>query len=154
MNIRILQENPRSPDVAEMLQQSDKYYDELYPSESNHLLDIDTLSQPNVAFFTARIDNVLRGFGAIVNQESYAEVKRMYVDPDARGMSLGKKLLSRLEAHALLDGNGVIRLETGIRQPEAIGLYNSFGYREVEPHNKSKRCSHNPLRYYVWQRIY
>ena len=60
-----------------------------------------------------------------------AEVKRMYVAPRARGRGLARALLAHLEATATQAGAEVMVLETGERQPEAIALYESVGYRRI-----------------------
>lgn len=60
-----------------------------------------------------------------------AEVKRMYVVPAARGRGVSRLLLAGLEAEALSRGWTTLRLETGPRQPEAIGLYTAAGYAPV-----------------------
>lgn len=60
-----------------------------------------------------------------------AEIKRMYVVPDARGRGIGRALLAELERTAAAAGRCRSVLETGLRQPEAIGLYTSCGYREI-----------------------
>ena len=57
----------------------------------------------------------------------------MFVDEAARGMRLGKHLLEALEKEAVRRGMSIIRLETGIYQPEAIGLYRKAGYQEAPP---------------------
>lgn len=60
-----------------------------------------------------------------------AELKRMYVTPEARGRGLARQLLAELEHTAALAGCKRAVLETGIRQPEAIALYRSSGYHEI-----------------------
>jgi putative acetyltransferase len=57
----------------------------------------------------------------------------MYVAPAARGLGLGRLLMQTLERHAAALGLACIRLETGVKQPEAIGLYRAFGYVETGP---------------------
>ena len=69
----------------------------------------------------------LRGLG-----DGAAEVKRMYVVPAARGRGVSRAVLCALEDAARARGWTTLRLETGPRQPEAIGLYTSPGYRPVE----------------------
>jgi putative acetyltransferase len=61
-----------------------------------------------------------------------AEIKRMYVDPAHRGRGLGRRILDDLESRARRDGYTVVRLETGILQPEALRLYESAGYHRVD----------------------
>ena len=63
----------------------------------------------------------------------YAELKRMYVRPAFRGHGLGKLLVERLTAHAVDHEIAVIRLETGIHQIEAIGLYTGLGFERIPP---------------------
>ena len=58
-----------------------------------------------------------------------AEVKRMYTRAAARGRGVAKALLTKIEDEARAAGVPVLRLETGIRQPEAIGLYERMGFR-------------------------
>lgn len=61
-----------------------------------------------------------------------AEVKRMYVVPDARGHGLARRMLAHLEATSRAAGADVMILETGTAQPEAMALYASAGYEAVE----------------------
>ena len=60
-----------------------------------------------------------------------AELKRMYVVPSARGHGVSKVVLAALEDAARDRGWTTLRLETGPRQPEAIGLYGGAGYRPI-----------------------
>ncbi len=60
------------------------------------------------------------------------EVKRMYVRPDARGRGLSRRVLAELEDAARAHGCTRLVLETGVLQPEAIGLYLAAGYQPVE----------------------
>ncbi len=60
-----------------------------------------------------------------------AEVKRMYVVPEARGRGLSRLLLAGLQDAARARGWTTLRLETGPRQPEAIALYEGAGYRPI-----------------------
>ena len=133
MTISIAIENPDQPDIVALLQAADDWYATLYPAESNHLLDVATLQQSDIAFFVAREGGELLGFGAVADRGDYAEIKRMYLAPAARGRKLGRRILDVLEAHAAQSGQSCFRLETGIHQPEAIGLYRSAGYRDIGP---------------------
>ena len=60
-----------------------------------------------------------------------AEIKRMYVVPSARGNGHARAVLAELECTAAEAGIEALVLETGLRQPEAIGLYTSSGYTRV-----------------------
>ncbi|WFU48841.1 GNAT family N-acetyltransferase [Sinorhizobium terangae] len=130
----VAEESPRQPAVVRLLELSDTYAASLYPAESNHLVDLSTLEKPTVSFFVARRDDEIVGCCALVEAgDGTAEIKRMFVDPEARGLKIGKLLLAALEAKAETLGLVAIRLETGIYQPEAIGLYKALGYVERPP---------------------
>jgi putative acetyltransferase len=132
--ITIAEELPRQPAIVRLLELSDAYVASLYPAESNHLIDLSTLEKPAVSFFVARRDGEVVGCCALVEaSDGTAEIKRMFVDPEARGLKVGKRLLSAIEAKAENLGIKAIRLETGIYQPEAIGLYKAAGYVECPP---------------------
>lgn len=62
-----------------------------------------------------------------------AEIKRLYVAPAARGRGLARRLVTLVEDDARAHGARRVVLDTGIRQPEAITLYRSLGYRPVAP---------------------
>ncbi|HET7432344.1 MAG TPA: GNAT family N-acetyltransferase [Nocardioides sp.] len=61
-----------------------------------------------------------------------AEVKRMYVVPEARRAGLARLMLAHLEATARTAGAEVMIMETGTAQPEAMSLYEAAGYEPVE----------------------
>lgn len=65
------------------------------------------------------------------HRDGDAEIKRMYVVPEARGRGLARRVLAALEADAVAAGRTRMVLETGIMQPEAIALYTSCGYTPV-----------------------
>jgi len=128
-------EPPRQEGVLRLLDMSDAYAQSLYPPESNHLVDVSTLEKTTVSFFVARHNDVIVGCCALVEaDDGTAEIKRMFVDPDARGLKVASKLMDALEATAAEKQLHAIQLETGIYQPEAIALYRKYGYVEIEPY--------------------
>jgi putative acetyltransferase len=132
--VTLTRENPDQPDVHQLLLTSDAHMAALYPAESNHMVDMASLAAENVRFLVARSGGVCLGCGALVlGDDGSAEIKRMWVDPQARGLKLGRHLLQAIEAEARKENVTVLRLETGILQPEAIGLYRSEGFAEIEP---------------------
>lgn len=132
--IEIARERPNQPDVVALIRQSDELMQSLYPAESNHLVDIEALARPQVHFFVAREGGRALGCGAFVLGEGgSAEMKRVFVDPSARGKGIARRLMERLEAEAARIGVTLMQLETGISQPEAIALYRRFGYVERGP---------------------
>lgn len=130
--ISIGPESPLTPEVLALLAQSHALMESLYPAESNHMLDPADLAGPQARFFVARLDGAAVGCGGFVRAGAgEAELKSMFVDPAARGLKLGRRLLQAIEAEAAADGVRLMRLETGVSQPEAIGLYRSAGYAEI-----------------------
>lgn len=88
------------------------------------------------------------------NDEGYsdgdAELKRMYVVPEARGLGLARRILAVLEEDARAAGRLRMVLETGDQQPEAIALYLSSGYTPSPKFghyrfHDSSRCMAKPL---------
>ncbi|TCI95981.1 GNAT family N-acetyltransferase [Aeromicrobium sp. IC_218] len=63
----------------------------------------------------------------------HGELKRMFVDPAHRGRGASRIVLAALEQKARDLGWTRLVLETGTRQHEAVGLYESSGYAAIEP---------------------
>ncbi|MET3588204.1 putative acetyltransferase [Pseudorhizobium tarimense] len=151
MNVTIAFEPPRQPQVLRLLALSDAYAASLYPAESNHLVDLEALEKPTVRFIVARRDGDIVGCCALIDAgDGTAEIKRMFVDPTARGLKVGKLLLEALIGAGLDARLGAIRLETGIHQPEAIGLYRSYGFTEIPPFGSYRT---DPLSLFMEKRL-
>jgi putative acetyltransferase len=132
MNIAI--EDPAQPDIIALLEHGDAEAASLYPAESNHLLPIDALREPSVFFHVARdAAGTALATGAVVLKGDWAEIKRMWVEPQARGQGLSKTILSTLELKARAQGVRWLRLETGVDSHSAIGLYRRAGFVTREP---------------------
>lgn len=135
----IAREPPRQAGVIRLLELANAYAASLYPSESNHLIPLDELEEVNVSFFVARSGEVILGCASLVGHaDGSGEIKRMFVDEAARGLKLGRRLLQTLEEEAVRRGLFSVRLETGIYQPEAIGLYRRAGYTEIPAFGRYK----------------
>jgi putative acetyltransferase len=83
-----------------------------------------------VRFFVAWRDGVAVGCGGVALFADFAELKRMYVRPAARGSGAADALIAQLEGEAAAAGLRVVRLETGPVQRAAIAFYRRHGYRE------------------------
>lgn len=119
-------------DVSTLIDESDSFYQALYPPESNHLDSLVELSQSHVVLLGCRVSGELAACGAIKLMRDdgiYAELKRLFVKPAYRGQRLSRLLMDELEGLALQWQVPCLRLETGTRQPEALGLYASLGYQ-------------------------
>jgi DNA-binding MarR family transcriptional regulator/GNAT superfamily N-acetyltransferase len=98
---------------------------------------------PHGCLVVARLRDNAVGCGAIQLRGSRpAHIKRMWVSSEARGVGVGRAILERLEAEAQRVGASAVELETNRALPEAIRLYTSAGYVEVEPFNDEPYAHH------------
>lgn len=131
---RIALERPDQPDVVALIDELDAYQKPLYPPESHHGIDIPALLRPNVLFAVARTpEGKAVGCGAAVLNDGWGELKRMFVRPAQRGQGIAQQVLAFLEASARERGFALMRLETGVSQPEALRFYEAAGYRRRGP---------------------
>ena len=134
--MQIEQISPARADVRGLIRQSDEHLAKLYPPESNHLESSDDLTKLNVLMLGAFSGGALVGIGAVkilVEDVAYGEIKRVFVTLGFRGQGISKLIMAELERRLIENRIGVSRLETGIAQPEAIGLYKGLGYTERSP---------------------
>jgi len=120
-------------EVRDLIEELNEVLGAAYEAHQRHGLSIEQLFEPHVRFFIARLDGLAVGCGGVAVFDDYAEVKRMYTRPMARGRGVAKALLCRMEDEARGAGISVLRLETGTRQHEAIGLYQRMGFRPRGP---------------------
>jgi|SRR6516162_840547 len=120
-------------EVRDLIEELNEVLGAAYEAHQRHGLSIEQLFEPHVRFFIARLDGLAVGCGGVAVFDDYAEVKRMYTRPMARGRGVAKALLRRIEDEARGAGISVLRLETGTRQHEAIGLYQRMGFRPRGP---------------------
>ena len=128
----------------------EQYFDELGrrfesgfdPSQSISA-DPHELIPPAGALMIARLHEKPIGCGALkFHGDEPAELKRMWIAAEARGLGLGRRLLLELEAYARGHGVRVVRLETNGSLREAIQLYRTSGYREVPAFNDEPYAHH------------
>ena len=101
------------------------------------------LTPPSGLQLVARRREQPLGCGALkLHGDEPAELKRMWVSPEARGLGLGRRLLRELEQRAADAGARVVRLETNGSLTEAIALYRASGYDEVAPFNDEPYAHH------------
>jgi ribosomal protein S18 acetylase RimI-like enzyme len=130
----IRQERPDSPDAVDLILELEAQLEPLYPAVSRHGFSVDRLLAEEVDFFLLRADGSAAACGGILLVDGeYGEIKRMYVRPEHRGLGFAKRLLDHLAGHARSRGVTVLRLETGVHQREAIGLYEKLGFRRIPP---------------------
>lgn len=138
--------DPGLPEVATLLEQSDRYMAALYPAESNHLESVTDLSQPNVTLFGCFVDGALAGCSAVKLLEDdemrYGEIKRLFVASAYRRRGISNALMEKVEQYLVERGVQAARLEVGISQPEALSLYRNRGYVKRTPFGCYR---HDPL---------
>jgi len=123
-----------SPEVVALIALLDAELSERYPEPgANHFrLDGDDVGAGRGALLIARWGDEVVGCGAVrVLDPGTAEIKRMFTLPEARGRGVGRALLVGLERAARELGVTRLVLETGTRQHEALGLYQSHGFRVI-----------------------
>src|SRR5690242_2893426 len=115
--------SPFDPEISELIQELDRYQADLYPPESNHLDALQLLAQPNCNLIAAYKADKIVGIGAAKIMENEGELKRFFVRPSFRGHGIAECIVATLEKWLLDNDVRTIRLETGIRQPEALRFY-------------------------------
>ena len=147
-SVRIEIIDPRDIDARYCLR---SYFEELGhrfdtgfdPAQSISASD-EEMTLPNGLLLVANLLGAAVGCGALKLHidTQIAEVKRMWVASDVRGLGLGRRLLERLSAEAASRGMVILRLETNRSLSEAKHLYERAGFVEVEPFNNEPYAHH------------
>lgn len=125
------------PDSVHLIAQVQQVYRERYGGEDTTVIDAQEFAVPAGYFVVGYVDGepvacggwrARRAGESPVLRDGDAEIKRMYVAAAHRGRGYARAVLAELERAAAAAGLARIVLETGTRQPEAIGLYASSGY--------------------------
>lgn len=107
------------------------------PGTNHFRLDPDEVAPGRGAFLVAyRADEPVACGAVRLLADGDAEVKRMYVLDTVRGLGIGRRMVEALEAEARALGATRLVLETGVRQPEALGLYASAGFEPIDPYGE------------------
>jgi GNAT superfamily N-acetyltransferase len=105
--------------------------------------DPEELVAPRGAWVVAYLDGEPVGCGGVKGLDPVTgEVKRVFVESQARGRGGGRAVMEALEEHARALGFERLRLDTGDRQAEALALFRSLGYREIEDYNGNPYASY------------
>ena len=134
MSFEVLEVAADSPEAVELIGELDEHLmAHPYPAQSRHAFSVEKLLREEVVFFVTRYEGRLAGCGGIKMFGDYGEVKRMFVRAEFRGKGLGKAMLRHLADYARRNDASILRLETGIYEIEAIGLYEGFGFQRRAP---------------------
>ena len=156
--IIVARADPQAADNAALIAELDLYLASLYPAQSNYLIPPIELAEPEVFFVVARNVDVNDGdddgdsdgnsnsdsdaaaaplgCGALKRMHDdgdYGEIKRVYVRANARRQGAATRIICALEQHARQIHLHTLRLETGVRQPQSIELYQQLGYQRRPP---------------------
>jgi putative acetyltransferase len=132
--LKIAIEDPSQPEVIRLLRDGEEHSAKLYPAESNHHMPLSALRASHVRFLVARdASGRAVGTGALALNGAWAELKAMWVIPEARGLGVSRSLLAALEARAGSEGVRTLRLETGVNNHAALGLYARAGFTRCDP---------------------
>lgn len=124
------------PDGLALIERVQAEYVTRYGGPDESPIDPEHFEDPEGAFFVCYQGEAPVAMGgwrqhavpADVEAARVVEIKRMYVIPEARGRGYARAVLAHLEHTAAAAGSDAIILETGLRQPEAMALYESCGY--------------------------
>ncbi|MEN8244304.1 MAG: GNAT family N-acetyltransferase [Thermodesulfobacteriota bacterium] len=150
-NLSIEPVDPRSPAISRMITDLDAFQASLYPPESNHLVDVQKLAGKAYYFIAAMDHGQPKAIASFKRTAGgYAEIKRLYVPKEYRGLKLASRLMDAMEKTARQEGFGEVRLETGIHQQAAIALYEKRGYEKIDPFGSYKE---DPLSVFMGKKL-
>src|SRR5262245_24495992 len=140
-------EDPTSPEarwcIAQYFAELNRRFDAGFDPARSLPAGASELVPPAGILLVARLRGKAIGCGALkLHAGAPAELKRMWVDPSARGLGLGRRLLGELEARARAAGVRILRLETNRTLTEAIRLYRENGFVEVSRFNDEPYAHH------------
>jgi pimeloyl-ACP methyl ester carboxylesterase/GNAT superfamily N-acetyltransferase len=139
LQIRVAEERFDSPAsaalVADYVAEIKAMYPEWTPDVPPRMAAGD-VEPPHGRWLVAYRDGRAAGCAGLKRiDEGVAEIKRIYVTPDARGTGVARALLSRLEELARDAGYRAVRLDTGAKQQASVALFSSSGYARIADYN-------------------
>ena len=139
-------DDPRNPEIREVLGRHLAFARASTPHEHIHALGLDGLLDPSITFFAARAAGKVVGVGALKELDrEHIELKSMHTVEEARSLGVGRAIVSHLLAVASERGARQVSLETGTSAAfePARRLYASFGFAPCEPFGEYAETSSN-----------
>jgi DNA-binding MarR family transcriptional regulator len=145
--IEIRETDPASPDARQCLRsyvaELNERWEPGFDPSAGVTAEPHELTPPAGCFLVAHLHGEPIGCGGVKHLPGGpSDIKRMWISPAARGLGLGRRLLAELEQRVRDSGAPVARLETNRVLVEAIALYRTAGYVEVEPFNDEPFAHH------------
>jgi GNAT superfamily N-acetyltransferase len=131
MNYKIKKSSVVSPEINSL---SDELYKDLELIYGNGIIEDFIAENEQMLIFYVAYDESENAVacGALKHfDDNTAEIKRMYVKPEYRGRGISKLILTQLEDFAKELNYSRLVLETGLKQPEAMSLYQKFGFKPL-----------------------
>jgi putative acetyltransferase len=129
--IKIIRTDSDNPDFITLVKYLDADLAERDGSDHSFYSQFNTINKIKYAVVAFENDKPI-ACGAIKEYDpAIMEVKRMYTSPESRGKGTAAQVLNELEKWAAELYCKKCVLETGKRQPEAIGLYQKGGYKII-----------------------
>jgi DNA-binding MarR family transcriptional regulator len=146
-SVEIAREDPSSRDAqscyARYFAELDERFRSGFDLRKGVSYDIGDFEQPRGCLLVARLCGEPVGCGGLrVLERGVGEIKRMWISPQARGIGLGRRLLIELEREAKRRRMAKVRLDTNRSLSEALKLYRSSGYEEIERFNDNPYAHH------------
>lgn len=121
-----------SPLAQQLIAELQDEYVLRYGGPDETPVDPGEFEPPRGSFLLAYRDHDLVGCAGLRRRsDADVEVKRMFIRRPHRGRGLARELLTHVEEEARRLGFTRMMMETGLAQPEAIGLYESSGYQRI-----------------------
>ena len=144
---KVAEESPKGRDsqycLSEYFKELSRRFDGGFDPAQSESPTPENFVPPDGTFLVIRLNGLPVGCGAFKRiPPNTAYLKRMWIDPNLRGLGLGKRLLQELEKRARDIGYHTARLETNKSLNEARKLYKSAGYSEVAPFNSEQYAHH------------
>lgn len=146
LRIAFAVEDPASDDatwcLSRYFRELDARFDDGFNPAESLPAEVEDMRPPRGMLILARREGTPVACGVLKLHGAWAELKRMWVAPDTRGLGVGRLMLLVLEQRAIQNGASLIRLETNKTLVEAISLYRKSGYREVRAFNCETYADH------------
>lgn len=145
--VRVAQADPADPVAQACLRaffaELDRRFGDGFDPAASIPAERGDMRPPAGVFLMATLHGEPVGCGTLkFHGDQPIELKRMWVSPAMRGLGVGRRMLAELEHRAAASASRIIHLETNAALTEAIAMYHSAGYQEVDPFNYEPHASH------------